>query len=64
MLDYFHRTLFVHHFIDDRSSLVLGMHIRPKTYPGIEAGIAMAGILLLAAVGPFYQDYQRLKHPL
>lgn len=39
----------------------LAWHIGPKFYPGIKAGISMAGLLLVAAAGPFYQDYKGLK---
>ena len=42
----------------------LAWHIGPEFYSGIKASLIMAGILLVAAVGPFYEDYQRLKHPL
>ena len=36
----------------------LAWHIGPKTYPGIKASISMAGLLLVAAAAPFYQDYK------
>jgi hypothetical protein len=39
----------------------LAWHIGPQVYSGVGAVIAMAGVLLFAAVGPFYQDYQILK---
>ncbi|KAL6714832.1 hypothetical protein ACLMJK_007092 [Lecanora helva] len=42
----------------------LAWHIGPRTYPGIEAGLAMTGILLLATIGPLYHDFRRLKGSL
>ena len=39
----------------------LAWHIGPETYPGIKASISMAGLLLVAAAGPFYQDYKGFK---
>ena len=39
----------------------LAWHIGPETYPGIKASIWMAGLLLVAATGPFYQDYKGFK---
>lgn len=42
----------------------LAWHIGPEFYPGIEASICMAGVLLVAAAGPFYQEYKGFKnHP-
>ena len=32
----------------------LAWHIGPESYPDIEASISMAGLLLVAAAGPFY----------
>lgn len=40
----------------------LAWAIRPDKYPGIEAGLAMAGILLIAAAAPLYFNYQRIRH--
>ena len=39
----------------------LAWHIGPETYPGIEASISMAAVLLAAAAGPFNQEYKGLK---
>ena len=39
----------------------LAWHIGPEFYAGIEAGICMAGVLLVAAAGPFYQEYRGFK---
>ena len=39
----------------------LAWHIGPEFYPGIKASISMAGLLLVAAAGPFYQDYKGFK---
>ena len=36
-------------------------HIGPEFYPGIRASISMAGLLLVAAAGPFHQDYKGFK---
>ena len=40
----------------------LAWHIGPDFYPGITASLLRAALLLFAAVGPLYQDYQGLKH--
>lgn len=40
----------------------LAWQIGRETYPGIKAGITVAGIMLLAAIGPLYHDLQRLRH--
>ena len=42
--------------------LYLAWHIGSEYYSGITASITMVGLLLLAVVGPFYQDYKGLKH--
>ena len=39
----------------------LAWHIGPEFYPGIEASISMAGVLLVAAAGPLYQDFKGFK---
>ena len=39
----------------------LAWHIGPEYYAGIEASISMAGLLLVAAAGPFYHDYRGFK---
>ena len=39
----------------------IAYNIDDSTYPGVEAGLAMSGLLLIAAIVPYWQEYRRLR---
>lgn len=39
----------------------IAYNIGSTTYAGVEAGLAMGGLLLIAAILPYWQEYRRLR---